>query len=198
MNCRVLQLEEDCSAAIIAAARVLLTGGLIVFPTDTVYGLLAGAVQHDAYRRVYELKGRASDKPLALLVAAPGQAAQAVAALLEHWPAEREQFRAGLLTLVVSPDLLPASALPEPVHRIQPGPIGIRCPRHEPLQSLLREAGGAAWATSVNAAGQPPAVTPQQVVAWLQGLAGPPELAVLSSAPSRGRPSRAVHLTELG
>ncbi len=197
MSCRVLQLEADCSIAITAAADALSTGGVVVFPTDTVYGLLAGVEQRAAYQRIFELKRRPPDKPLALLVGADGPAAAAARRALGGWPEQLAQFESGLITLVLQPELLTGAALPSIVFEVQPGPVGIRCPRHGALQSLLGVAGGALWATSVNLTGQPPAGSAEQVSAWLASLAGPPQLAVLSAAGCSGRPSRIVQLNDL-
>jgi L-threonylcarbamoyladenylate synthase len=197
MSCRVLQLEADCSTALTAAATVLSAGGILVFPTDTVYGLLAGIEHRAAYKRIFELKQRPPDKPLALLVSADGASAGAARRELRGFPRELAQFKAGLITLVMQPGHLPVEALPSLVFEIQPGPVGIRCPRHAQLQSLLGSVGGGVWGTSVNLAGETPAASAEQVSAWLEGLSSPPQLAVLSDAGLSGRPSDIVHLSSL-
>lgn len=197
MSCPILQLEDDPTQAVTAAAGALAAAGVVIFPTDTVYGLLAAIDQPAARTEIYELKHRPAHRPLALLVSSPGQLASAAAQLLRRFPAELQQFSAGRLTLILDPHQLPADALPEPVLMQQPGPVGLRCPKHEPLQALLLAAGGAVWATSVNESGKPPAVSEDQVRDWLASQPRPPALAVLSSSPSSGCPSRVVALSSL-
>ena len=78
-------------AGLAAAARVLNAGGVAVIPTDTVYGLAARPDCADAVRRLYTIKGRAEQKPIALLAAdadaaAPFVGAAAADAGRRHWP----------------------------------------------------------------------------------------------------------------
>lgn len=155
-----------------AAARVisvLLDGGVAVVPTDTVYGLAASPDDPAALRRLFTLKGRNADVPVAVLCASATQAlasagtVNAPAAVLaaRHWP--------GPLTLVLPrhPDL--EWDLGEPRTT-----IGVRCPDHDLIRSVASELGPVA-VTSANRHGEP---TPAEAEAAASSLTGPVDLVV--------------------
>jgi L-threonylcarbamoyladenylate synthase len=118
-----------------AAAERLAQGGLVAFPTETVYGLGARADQDGAVAAVFQTKGRPADHPLIVHVADLA-AAQAFAA---DWPAAAqrlaEAFWPGPLTVIVPrrPGLAAAAAGGQ-------NSIGLRCPAHPVALSLLRQA----------------------------------------------------------
>lgn len=121
----------------LAAAR-LRAGGVVAFPTETVYGLGADARNGDAVRRVFEIKGRPADHPLIVHLAEAGQASAWAAEISE--PARRlmARFWPGPLTLV-----LPAR---DDVPRLVTGgqdSVALRCPNHPMALALLHEFGGA-------------------------------------------------------
>jgi len=184
-----LQLEGNPRAAIRRAAAVLQAGGVVVFPTDTVYGLLAAATSASAFQRLFELKQRPADQPLALLARAGHPLATLALDLLLDFPEERRSFRGGGLTLIVADELVPAAALPKNIRRLQAGRVGVRVPAHAAAQALLRAVGGLAWATSANAHRAAPSATAAQVADWLATLTNPPELVVTCAAPLAGVPS---------
>jgi L-threonylcarbamoyladenylate synthase len=194
VNSRQLWLEDGADTAVVMAAKALCDGGTVVFPTDTVYGLLAASWSREAYQRLFSIKGRPSGKPLALLVARPcalvALAEQALSAHAELLNA----FRQGTLTAVLPLAALPA--LPAPVKQIQPGPVGLRCPRHTALQQLLATVGGLAWATSLNAADEPPLADAIAAQTWLSRHGDAVALAVLAREPLPGHPSRVVRLQD--
>jgi tRNA threonylcarbamoyl adenosine modification protein (Sua5/YciO/YrdC/YwlC family) len=133
--------------AVAAAARSLDRGGIIVLPTDTVYGLAARAEDARAVERIYELKGRAEDKPLQVLVSRSEWPAE----LAESSPAAERLARAfwpGPLTIVV------AAAASAPGHLVRDGAIGLRAPDHPVVLALARASGPLA-ATSANRSGEP-------------------------------------------
>jgi len=134
-------------------AEDLRNGALAIFPTETVYGLGASAFSSAGIRRIYALKGRRWNKPLALLV----PDLKAAAPLLETIPAEAfrlaEAFSPGPLTLV-----LKASHL----GKLVTGgleTIGVRIPDHPLALAILKAAGIPLATTSVNRSGEPPATS---------------------------------------
>jgi L-threonylcarbamoyladenylate synthase len=136
-----------------AAERALRAGGVVVFPTETFYGLgcaVEGPAAAAAVARVAALKGRDARKALPLIAAD----LDAVLRVAREVPAAAlrlaERFWPGPLTLV-----LPAvKGLP---HALAPqGWVGVRVSPHPVAQRLARAAGGALVATSANLAGQPP------------------------------------------
>jgi L-threonylcarbamoyladenylate synthase len=148
-------------AAIATAAAVLEAGGLVAFPTETVYGLGADAENPAAVARIYEAKGRPNDHPVIVHVA-PG-------ADLDYWvtdiPNEARQlvaaFWPGPLTLI----LKRASHIPDAVSGGQ-DTVGIRCPSHPvaiALLSAFKGGKGGVAAPSANKFGNVSPTTAQHV-----------------------------------
>lgn len=164
-----------------AAARLLLAGGCILYPTETFFALGALATQPLALARIVAIKARPATKPLPLLV---GDMAQMTAVLPEDFargPLAADftdltsRFWPGSLSLVVPcrktlPGLVKDAA----------GQVSVRFTPHPTAAALCRLAGGAVVATSANVSGQPPVAVPQEldvaVVRASDGVvtAGPP------------------------
>lgn len=132
-----------------AAAAVLRAGGLVAFPTETVYGLGADAANADAVRRIFAAKGRPVDHPLIVHLASVDQIATwareipAAAATLAHrfWP--------GPMTLI----LPRAAGVLDEVTGGQDS-VGLRIPSHPMAQALLRAFGGGIAGPSANRFGR--------------------------------------------
>jgi len=144
---RILRVDPGAPdpSALGDAAQVLRQGGLVAFPTETVYGLGAHALDERAVERIYQAKGRPAYNPLIVHVAS----VDAARGLSRAWPAVAdrlaERFWPGPLTLVVprSPDVPDAvSAGLETV--------GIRVPAHPVARALLVAAGVPVAAPSAN------------------------------------------------
>jgi L-threonylcarbamoyladenylate synthase len=137
--------ERPDPAIIREAARVLRTGGLVAFPTETVYGLGANALDATAVARIYEAKGRPDYNPL-IVHTADRLSARALAL---HWPPTAEAladaFWPGPLTLVVRKD----ARVPDIVTAGRPT-VGLRVPAHPVALALLRECGSPLAAPSAN------------------------------------------------
>jgi len=118
------------------AAQILRSGGLVVFPTETVYGLGANALDPSAIRKIYALKGRPATSPLIVHVASIEQARD----LAAEWPQEAErlarEYWPGPLTLVVPKK----AVIPDEATAGLPT-VGLRMPRHPVALALLREVG---------------------------------------------------------
>jgi L-threonylcarbamoyladenylate synthase len=161
------------------AIEVLKVGGLVAFPTDTVYGLAVFPWDVDAVVRLYEAKQRPSDRPIPLLLSDASELDR-VATLL---PRCRRQYRQliarfwpGGLTLV----LPKAQIVPEAVSA---GPtVAVRVPDLALARELIRAAGGVLAVTSANLSGQPSPVTAQEVEEQL----GDRIDLILDDGPSRG------------
>lgn len=150
------------------AARFLRGGGVIVFPTETFYGVGCLAAHADAVARVYQLKRRPVHKPLPLLAASTAQVDEV--ADLAAMPHGLADFWPGPLTV-----LLPARAcLPQALVNAQ-GLVAVRVTPHPLAAQLAIEAGGALTASSANLSGGESVRTPQQLdpalLDALQGMA---------------------------
>jgi len=149
-----------------AAAQAIAEGGVIAFPTDTVYGLGAGLWQPDAITKLYALKGRPDEKALPVLLAAAEQWAEAATDAPEAARRLMRRFWPGALTIVLPrrPDVPDAVG---PLTRT----IALRVPGHEGLRRVLARTGPLA-SSSANRSGQPPATSATQTLDELgHGLA---------------------------
>lgn len=158
---RVDQRSPD-PASIAAAARILRAGGLVAFPTETVYGLGADARNADAVRAIFAAKGRPADNPLIVHVADLA-GLHAVAARVPPLAARlAEQFWPGPLTLV-----LDACADLPAVTTGNLATVAVRMPQHPVALALLRAAELPVAAPSANRSGRPSPTTAAHVVADL-------------------------------
>ena len=154
---RVDPYEPD-EELVLQAADVVRRGGIVGFPTDTLYGLAVDPRSDDAVRRLFEVKGRDQNTAVALIAADLAQAERAGT----FGAPERQLADAlwpGPLTIVVaatgvSPRLLAGR-----------GTVGVRVPAHVTARALATAFGGCITATSANLSGQPPAVTADEVTA---------------------------------
>jgi L-threonylcarbamoyladenylate synthase len=137
--------------AIARAIDALRSGQLVVFPTETFYGIAADALSPIALERIYALKGREPGKPIALIAA---DSASAFALARDVPDAARRLaaiFWPGSLTLV-----MPARAgLPDGI--VGPDGVGVRVSSHPVAQALAAGLGSPITATSANLSGDPPA-----------------------------------------
>jgi L-threonylcarbamoyladenylate synthase len=146
------------------AASIVKTGGIIAFPTDTVYGLGCDPHSSRALTRLLSLKGGGRrDKPFPILVGSP-KLAERIAALDSQAKALASRFWPGPLTVVVKPRV----RFP---HSLTMGrkTIAIRCPRNEVTLQLIRECGGFLTGTSANITGRPPCTSARMVCLHLSG-----------------------------
>jgi L-threonylcarbamoyladenylate synthase len=145
------------------AAEILRAGGLVAFPTETVYGLGADASSAAAVARLYAAKGRPADHPVIVHFAA---AEEAFSFAREIPPAARklaERFWPGPLTMVLKRS-------PKAKDFVTGGQdsVGLRVPSHVVAQSLLREFGGGVAAPSANLFGNISATTAAHVRAEIK------------------------------
>jgi len=144
-------LEADCRCpqeeVVERAAEVIRRGGLVVAPTDTVYGILADPFNPDAVGRVYRVKGRDPGKPLPLLLAESHHALHVVRASENFWRLAL-RFWPGPLTIVEEP------GEGVPPHLAEWGMIGVRLPDCPLVREIARRVGGVVVGTSANKSGR--------------------------------------------
>lgn len=168
---------EPDAGAIARAAAVLRGGGLVAFPTETVYGLGANALDPAAVGRIFAAKGRPANNPLIVHVAEAAEAGQVAAAWPEAAARLAERFWPGPLTLV-----LPRRAgVPDAVTAGGPT-VAMRVPAHPVARALLRAAALPVAAPSANRSGH---LSPTRAEHVLGGLAGRIDL-VLDGGPTAG------------
>ena len=160
MNTQLLSIDDP--HAIESALAILGRGGLIAYPTDTVYGVACLLMDRAAIARIFQAKERSPSKAIAVLVGELDQVSLVAATLTEPARLLAARFWPGALTLVVParPDL-PDNLSPTPT-------IGVRMPDHAFARALLRAAGPLAT-TSANLSGGPDPRNAREVLAQLEG-----------------------------
>ncbi|MBM2809485.1 MAG: hypothetical protein HW416_244 [Chloroflexi bacterium] len=146
---------EEQRAVTALAARVLADGGLVVYPTDTVYGLGADPSNARSLQRIFVVKGRPDEKAIIWLVESTAMArrwctvdARAERLTARYWP--------GGLTLVLRRIDPRSGGLPT---------LGVRVPAHPAALAIIHAAGGAVATTSANRSGEPSARTASEAAA---------------------------------
>jgi L-threonylcarbamoyladenylate synthase len=171
--------------AITGALELLLSGGLVAFPTDTVYGVGCLAFNEQAIESIYAAKDRPMEKAIPILIGDATDVIQiaeeipmfAMRLIARFWP--------GPLTVLVPKK----PALPEAISATST--VGVRVPDHDIARALLRLAGPMA-VTSANISGQPSPTTADQVFAQLNGRIA----LIIDGGPTRGGiPSTLVDCT---
>jgi len=154
------------ATGIARAATLLRGGGLVAFPTETVYGLGADATDDRAVARIFAAKGRPQFNPLIVHVASVDQA-RAIGVFNETAEQLAQAFWPGALTLVLP---LRANAGIAPLVSAGLPSIAIRVPDHALAQDLLRQVGKPIAAPSANPSGKISPTNAQHVFTGLDGL----------------------------
>jgi L-threonylcarbamoyladenylate synthase len=165
---------DEALRAVAEAARVIRRGGLVAFPTETVYGLGADAFNEAAVRKVYAAKGRPSDNPMIVHLARASDIGALAAALTPDTVRLIEGFWPGPLTLVVKKK----ASVPDAVTGGLDS-VAVRMPDDPVALALIRGAGTPIAAPSANLSGRPSPTTAEHVLRDLGGrvdaiLAGNP------------------------
>ncbi len=162
MNMETMFLKAEDPQALLLAQSVLAAGGLVVFPTDTVYGVAARAFDGAAVERLYAAKERPVEKAIPVLLGEAGDLEQVAAEVPPMALTLAARFWPGPLTIVVPKH----PNLPEAVSAT--ATVGVRIPDHPVARSLLRAAGPLA-VTSANRSGLPAPSLADEVRAQLGG-----------------------------
>jgi L-threonylcarbamoyladenylate synthase len=160
-----LLITDPDNQAIARAGEILRAGGLVVFPTETVYGLGADATDASAASKIYAAKGRPSDNPLIVHLADPSDAERyAVTSELYYRLAER--FMPGPLTVVLPKREIIPSAVTGGLDS-----VAIRVPSHPVAHTLIKAAGVPVAAPSANLSGRPSPTTARHAIEDMYGRA---------------------------
>ena len=151
METKLYQIHNPADSAEVLreAGAILRQGGLVVFPTETVYGLGGNATDSKAAKAIYEAKGRPSDNPLIVHIADPTDA-EPLAVTGDAYYRLARHFMPGPLTVILpKKDTVPDS--------VTGGldSVAIRCPAHPVAAALIRAAGVPVAAPSANRSGRP-------------------------------------------
>lgn len=144
---------------VLAASRIVKNGGLVIYPTDTVYGLGCNPLNTEAVKRVFEAKGGKREKPLPILASSIGHV-ERIAFLSEKARKIAEKFWPGSLTLV-----LPKKKTLPNIVTLNLDSVGVRVPQHETALQLISLSGGLLVGTSANRSGEKPPQTAREAAA---------------------------------
>ncbi len=153
MTTEFIKIADPCemtsARAIKRAAEIIRSGGLVVMPTETVYGLGGNGLDADAAKKIYAAKGRPSDNPLIIHIADPAEAEKYCHVSAMYYSLAKA-FMPGPLTVIMrKKDIIPYS--------VTGGldTVAVRCPDHKVANALIREAGVPIAAPSANISGRP-------------------------------------------
>ena len=165
MNTEIIRITDPAAqeAELGRAAAILRAGGLVAFPTETVYGLGGNATDDCAAKKIYAAKGRPSDNPLIIHVADPADADR-YAEVNEVYRRLAKAFMPGPLTVI-----LPRRPV---IPRSVTGgleTVAVRCPSHPVAHRLIELTGVPIAAPSANLSGKPSPTCAEHVVRDLSG-----------------------------
>ncbi|VVB66281.1 Threonylcarbamoyl-AMP synthase [Candidatus Gugararchaeum adminiculabundum] len=153
---KTINLEKDFPFALAEAKKAILAGELIIYPTDTLYGIGGNALDAGVVAKIQELKGRGEQKPISIIVSS----LQMLEEYVELTPAQKDKvvnFLPGPYTLVLKKKkgkLLPVSATDK---------VGVRVPENNFLRQLVKSLGFPITGTSANLSGQPAPFTVESI-----------------------------------
>ena len=157
---RLIKIEDP--QAISEAIEIIQSGGMIVFPTDTVYGVGVSAFNESAIDKIYQVKERSKNKAIPILVGDPAQLSKITPPPGDQVKSIMDKFWPGALTLI----LQMLSDLPDNLSST--GTIGVRIPNYKFAQDLLLQTGPLA-VTSANLSGESSAKTAEEVFGNIGG-----------------------------
>ena len=167
------------------AASAIRAGGLVVYPTETVYGLGADASSNKAVEKIFALKGRKAEKPIPIAVNSIDMARQ----IAELTPAAEVLFK-----FLPGPLMIIVKVKPNVSKLITAGTgkVGLRVPDHPVALKLIDFVGGPITSTSANLSGKPAPLTVKEA---LEQLGGKVDIALDAGKCKLGVPSTVVDAT---
>lgn len=169
------------------AAEIIRTGGVIVYPTETVFGIGCDPWNHSAWERIMELKRRESVRTMLLLADSREMVEHMVGKLVPLAARLADAFWPGALSLVLRPERELPSWLYGPS-----GGVAFRVSKHPVSRSIIGEFGKPIISTSANISGQPPVSTFEEARRMFGDFA---DMVVDGDVPLSGIPSTIIDLT---
>ena len=163
-SCNTILLNGNLPESIQEAAKILNNKGLVAFPTETVYGLGANALDEEAAAKIYEAKGRPSDNPLIVHIADIDAVYTLASEVPENAVLLMEAFWPGPLTII-----LPKVGIVPDGTTGGLDTVAIRMPSHPVALELIRESGLYIAAPSANSSGRPSPTLASHVMEDMDG-----------------------------
>lgn len=189
-NKKILKSSRMNFYKINKAVSVLKKGGVVICPTDTVYGFLADATNKKAVDKIYKIKNRPKSKPLPVFVSSIKMARELAEIdgrqmkyLKKYWP--------GKYTFIFQRS--PSEIGSRMLYGVDKKTIALRIPRHAFLQRLLKKVNRPLVQTSANISGQEPLKNEEQIMTTF-GKSKLVGLILTSGKPLKGKPSKVIDL----
>ncbi|MDW8020123.1 MAG: L-threonylcarbamoyladenylate synthase [Chloroherpetonaceae bacterium] len=157
-------MKTKITTSVLEAARFILKGELVAFPTETVYGLGANVFEEEAIRKIFAVKGRPADNPLIVHIAHFSELGILAKRITKYAEKFIEHFFPGPLTVI-----LPRSKFVPKVVSAGLDTVAVRMPAHQVAHRFLEACGVSIAAPSANLSGKPSPTTWQAVKADLGG-----------------------------
>ena len=158
---KVITVKEELSV-IEEAAQTLAQGGLVAFPTETVYGLGASAFDEEAVKSIFVAKGRPQDNPLIVHVSDREMLAQVVKTIPKEAEMLMDAFWPGPLTIIFEKSSLISDTVTAGLNT-----VAVRMPSHPVAIALIAQSGVPVAAPSANLSGSPSTTRAEHVIADL-------------------------------
>ena len=186
---KILRIDSDNfeSKELEPCISILRKGGVIAYPTETVYGLGADVNSETGLSRIYKIKGRQSDKPVSIMISSLHQLRDLTEGIKDYVELLMNRFWPGPLTLILNAR--------QNIHqgfRSKDNKIGIRYPDHKLSRELVQLLGSPITSTSANLSGMQPAINAGDVV---NNLGDTVDLIIDSGECSYKKPSTVVDVT---
>lgn len=166
MDTKIIKIDEENidEALISQAGKIIKNGGLVAFPTETVYGLGGDALNRESSKKIYAAKGRPSDNPLIVHIADINDMDAIVLKVKENALKLAERFWPGPLTMILKKsDRVPL----ETTGGLDS--VAIRMPVHKTAAAFIKAAGGYVAAPSANISGKPSPTSAKYVIQDMDG-----------------------------
>ena len=185
----VLQIDPNNfkPRELVRSVEALQKGGIIAYPTETVYGLAADATSDEAVSRVFEAKSRSMDNPISIAISSLSMA-YSVGKLNEQAEDLIQKFLPGPLTVVVEKRPILSDYL-----SAETGKIGLRMPDHPVASRLIDRFDGPITSTSANISGNP---APTRIEEAVEQLGEKVDIYLDCGRAPGGKPSTVVDVTE--
>lgn len=161
INTQILGEDEK---SIKTAAQILRNGGLVAFPTETVYGLGADASNESAVKKIFKAKGRPSDNPLIVHISTQEMLPEIVSNVPDCAKILMDAFMPGPITLIMNKNPRVGNAVTAGLNT-----VAVRFPSHDTARRLISEAGVPIAAPSANLSGKPSPTIARHVISDLNG-----------------------------
>lgn len=155
---------DEINCKLLKAGKIIKNGGLVAFPTETVYGLGGDALNPESSQKIYAAKGRPSDNPLIIHIADMEHLDKIVESVPQKVKVLAEAFWPGPLTMIMKKsDIVPTQTTGGL------DTVAVRMPSHELARQFIEKAGGYVAAPSANLSGKPSPTTAKYVVQDMMG-----------------------------